>query len=327
MTLAVGLDGGGTKTAAAVVDDAGRVVGSALGGASSFKSVGLERAAGVLVEALGRALDGRAAGAVLAAVSDVDTTGDRDALRRALADKLAAAGLAVGRLDVANDAVAALASGTGGLARGIACIAGTGSVALGLDGRGGEARAGGWGPPFGDGGSAYYIGFQAIARALKRHDDGQRETLLLRELLSASGCGTLPELLFGHAGAGEEAANAAVYRERVAALARAVERAALAGDPDARLVFDQAGRELAELVRQVATRLDLGREACDVVLVGSVWDTAAPQLRGRFAAELAGLPGARLVSPAVEPSVGAALLAAELSRTGRPCPGGLIEER
>jgi N-acetylglucosamine kinase-like BadF-type ATPase len=232
----------------------------------------------------------------------------------------------VGRLDVANDSVAALASGTGGLARGIACIAGTGSVALGLDGRGGEARAGGWGPPFGDGGSAYYLGFQALARALKRHDAGQRDALLLRELLAASGCRTLPELLFGHAGAGEAAANAAVYRERVAALARAVERAALGGDPDAVEVFADAGRELAELVGLVAARLDLADRPYDVVLVGSVWDTAAPQLRERFAAELAVLPGARFVRPRVEPALGAALLAGELARAGQPCPGGLIQE-
>src|SRR5262245_44769146 len=177
MTLWVGVDGGGTKTAVAVVDDDGRLVGVARAGPSSFKSIGLEQAAAVLVGALSDALGGRAAGAVLAAVSDVDTAADRAAVRGAVERALGPAELSVARLDVANDSVAALASGTGGLARGIACIAGTGSVALGLDGRGGEARAGGWGPPFGDGGSAYYVGFQALARALKRHDAGQRDAL------------------------------------------------------------------------------------------------------------------------------------------------------
>ncbi len=108
--------------------------------------------------------------AVLAAVSDVDTAMDRNALRDALAASLIRIGVEFGRLDVCNDSVAALASGTNGLARGIACIAGTGSVCLGLDGLGGEARTGGWGPPFGDGGSGYWIGFHAIARALELHD-------------------------------------------------------------------------------------------------------------------------------------------------------------
>jgi N-acetylglucosamine kinase-like BadF-type ATPase len=326
VTLWVGLDGGGTKTAAAVVDDAGRVVGSGRGGPSSFKSVGLEPAAAVLVGALAEALDGRPAGAVLAAVSDVDTAADRAALRSAFARAIDAAGLVPGRLDVANDSVAALASGTGGLARGVACIAGTGSVALGLDGRGGEARAGGWGPPFGDGGSAYYLGFEALRRTLKRYDAGERDALLLRELLAAAGCRSLPELLFGHAGAGEAAANAAVYRERVAGLARAVERAALAGDPDASAVFAEAGRELAELVGLVGQRLALPPEPFDVVLVGSVWETAAPQLRERFGAELSALPGSRVVRPRLEPAVGAARLARDLARSGLPCPGGLIQE-
>jgi glucosamine kinase len=262
---------------------------------------------------------------VLAAVSDVDTAADREALLDALARALADAGVRPERLDVCNDSVAALASGTSGLARGIACIAGTGSVCLGLDGLGGEARAGGWGPPFGDCGSGYWIAFRAISRALELHDARKRDSRLIAELLDQSGCATLPELLFGHVGAGSDSENAAVYRERVAALARAVDRAALSGDADAREVFAGAGRELAKLVTTAAGRLRLGDEPFDLVRVGGVWSTKVGELHEAFAAGLARLPSARLTSPSMEPAVGAALLARELSRTGQPCPGGLID--
>jgi glucosamine kinase len=257
-------------------------------------------------------------------VSDVDTAADRDALRGAFAEALERAGVPVARLDVSNDSVAALASGTGGLARGIACIAGTGSVCLGLDGLGGEARTGGWGPPFGDGGSGYWIAFRAISRALELHDSGRGQSRLIGELLGQAGCATLPELLFGHVGAGSDSENAAVYRERVAALARAVDRAAVAGDDDARAVFAAAGRELAQLVTMAAGRLRLGAEPFDLVRVGGVWSTKVAELHRAFAAGLAELSGARLTEPSVEPAVGAALLARELARSGQACPGGLI---
>lgn len=51
-----------------------------------------------------------------------------------------------------NDAVAALAAGTGGALAGLVLIAGTGTIALGYapDGSGRRARAAGWGPTLGD---------------------------------------------------------------------------------------------------------------------------------------------------------------------------------
>lgn len=278
------------------------------------------------VAAVAQPVDSRPAiAAVLAAVSDVDTAADRAALRSAVAVALGEAGLKVGRLDVCNDSVAALTSGTAGLARGIACIAGTGSVCLGLDERGGEARTGGWGPPFGDGGSGYWIGFQAISRGLELHDAGRRDSRMIAELLGQAACATLPELLFGHVGAASESENAAVYRERVAALARAVDRAGMAGDEDARRIFAAAGCELAKLVTMAAARLELGGAPFDLVRVGGVWSTSVRELHESFAGALKGVPGARLTEPRVEPAVGAALLARELARDGRPCPGGLID--
>ncbi len=116
-----------------------------------------------------------------------------------------------------------------------------------------------------------------------------------------------------------------MYRERVAGLARAVDRAALDGDEDASAIFASAGVELAKLVTMAAGRLQLGDEPFDLVRVGGVWGTSVGELLGAFSAGLAGLSGARLTQPSVEPAVGAALLARELARTDAPCPGGLID--
>ena len=67
-------------------------------------------------------------------------------------------------------------------------------------------------------------------------------------------------------------------RDRLPGLARAVEAAALDRDADAAATFADAGGALAELVASVAGRIDLGPEPVDLVLVGGVWDTAAPEL-------------------------------------------------
>ncbi|TAK21276.1 MAG: hypothetical protein EPO26_15200 [Chloroflexota bacterium] len=327
-SLFVGVDGGGTKTAVAVVDSAGAPVGDTTGGPSSYRSIGVGAAAAEIVSLVRRAVP--ALGRVerlLAAVSDVDTRADQSLLRAAIEAELKANSCDGVAVDVANDAIAALASGGERLGRGIACIAGTGSVALGLDGRGSEARAGGWGPPFGDGGSGYWIGFQAIARALHRFDRGERDAILIRSLLERSGCRTLPELLFGNVGASEESESASVYRGRVAALAPAVERAALDGDRDALEVFTGAGAELARLIEHIAARLSFGDERLDIVQVGSLWNTRVVGLGASFrAATMAAIPNARLGRPTRTPALGAALLARLVSERGQLAPSGLLPE-
>ena len=73
------------------------------------------------------------------------------------------------RVRVSNDAVTALASGTGGRLEGISLIAGTGTIALGMH-AGLSVRAQGWGPVLGDEGSGYAVGqaaLRAVARALR----------------------------------------------------------------------------------------------------------------------------------------------------------------
>jgi N-acetylglucosamine kinase-like BadF-type ATPase len=327
--LYLGLDGGATKTAAAVVDEAGRTIGAAIGGASSYKSLGLAAAARELASVAARAVTEASAGqqaqigVLVAGVSDVDTAQDRGAVHEHLSVALAEAGVRVGRLEVVNDAVIALASGVSALSPGVACIAGTGSVAFGVDGRGGEARAGGWGPPFGDAGGAYWIGFQAVSRALREHDRGRRATPLIERLLTASGCASLDRLVYEHLGAAGEIGMA---RDRLPALARAAEQAAVAGDPVAMAVFEEAAVELAALVIAVAGRLGISEQAFDVVQVGGVWNAAVPVLHERFAAELAAVaPDARRMRPSVDPAVGAARLALDLADGSTRCPSGLLE--
>ena len=113
---------------------------------------------------------------------------------------------------------------------GILLLAGTGSMALGGNGRGRWARAGGWGPLLGDEGSAFWIG---------------------REWLRA----TMPTTGFARARRFLRSADPVA---RIASLAPAVLRAARRQPGDARQIIARSQEALASLIVQVARELRLG---------------------------------------------------------------------
>src|SRR4029077_14955690 len=57
-----------------------------------------------------------------------------------------------------------------GIDPGILLIAGTGSIVIGRDNNRNMFRVGGWGPPFGDEGSGFWIGREAVRAALRSMD-------------------------------------------------------------------------------------------------------------------------------------------------------------
>jgi N-acetylglucosamine kinase-like BadF-type ATPase len=193
-------------------------------------------------------------------------------------------------------------------ADGVSVTAGTGSIAYG-EYAGRAARAGGWGEVFGDEGSAYWIGREGLA-AYSRMSDGRGPR------------GPLHELVRRHFGlqrdldlAGRINGAGSAERSSIAQLARVVAAAAEAGDPAARSIFVQAGRELAALVEATRTQLAVPQqEVLDVSYSGGVFDTGALILEPFRAALQAAGPGYRLQTPAFSPVVGAALYAAREAR-------------
>src|SRR5439155_1968617 len=62
----------------------------------------------------------------------------------------------------------------------IVLVVGTGTVAYGRDAAGRAARAGGWGPLFGDEGGGYWVGCEALRAVARAHDGRGPETALQR---------------------------------------------------------------------------------------------------------------------------------------------------
>jgi N-acetylglucosamine kinase-like BadF-type ATPase len=315
-SIVLGLDGGGTKTVCVALPLAAgpdedttagpRILGRGQQGSSNWNSVGVEAARTHCQAAILEAVT--AAGATLADVaaiclgmSGVDRPEDRTRVEAWMASLLPSA-----RALIHNDAVIALASGTGGELFGVVVISGTGMIAYGVNRQGDTRRAGGWGALLGDGGSGYAIG-AAILRAVTHAADGRGpQTILLPALLAHLGLKQPEELI--------RWTYDDISWHRIARLAPLALEAAAQGDGVAEAILAEAAEELVAAVLAVARGLGLaeGPEPFPLVLAGNLLQAATGP--GHLAArvrERVGhlLPQAVVGHPAVEPAVGAAWLA------------------
>jgi N-acetylglucosamine kinase-like BadF-type ATPase len=295
----LGIDVGGTQSVALAADETGRVTGEARTSGANLQTQGeaqVARALGALLDALGG--EGRFA-AVCLGMAGVDRPQDQQVVMGILR------GLGYSRAArVANDALITLVAGIPERV-GLAVLAGTGSIAFGVDPTGRVARAGGYGPVLADEGSAYWLAHQALRAALRAADGRGPETRLrglLFEALGVSGADGLVPLVYEHG----------LAPSQVAALAPLVETAASGGDAVATAILDEGARGLAAAARAVARRLDFGGRPFEVVLAGGAY-RACPSLAERLTACLE-LPGARPKRLETEPARGAVALALDLLR-------------
>src|SRR5262249_6495691 len=128
MRIAMGLDGGGTKTEGLLIDDAGRVLGRGRGGPSNPSRIGPEAAAGGVMEAANSTLND--AGLSMDMVTDVcaGLAGVADATRAATMEKILAEAFAGKNFELCTDLDLALQAA--GVPPAIVLVAGTGSAAI-----------------------------------------------------------------------------------------------------------------------------------------------------------------------------------------------------
>lgn len=255
--LILGVDGGGSKTAAriAVVESEGRirVLGEGHGGPSNARAVGQAHAEinlNVAVDAAHRiaatandTIDYAVLGLAGSSSPDVRAFIERWAARRALAKKV----------DIVHDAEPVLAVGAPD-GNGIALIVGTGSAAIGSTSDGRRLVTGGWGHWFGDTGSGYDLGRRALAAVADAVDGIGPETLLVKRILERLHIDNPREILK------QLGRNADVSRE-IASVAPILLGAAEDGDAVANAIVTSAAAGTAELVRATIDKLGLGRDA------------------------------------------------------------------
>lgn len=249
--LILGVDGGGSKTAACIaeVDADGEIIerGKGFGGPSNVRAIGPAHAEINLEVAIDEAR--RSSGsegellqyAVLAlagsALPDVQAVISSWAMRQQLA----------ATVDVVSDAEPVLAAGSRE-GKGIALIVGTGSVAVGKDAGGQQTMTGGWGHWFGDTGSGYDLGRRALSAVADAVDGIGPETALVERVLERLLTDNPREIL-------QRLGQHQDIRREIAALAPVLLHAAEAGDDVAKSIVAEAAGSTAKLVMATAKKL------------------------------------------------------------------------
>ncbi|MFL6515728.1 MAG: N-acetylmuramic acid 6-phosphate etherase [Chthoniobacterales bacterium] len=288
----LGVEGGGTKTAWALVERDGnelRILEQGKLPPSNFRLATLERLRGIFQQ-LPQQFD--RAGIFLAGCV---TEEDRHNLSRICSEVWPSAKILTGS-DRESGMAAALGNGEG-----IVVNAGSGSSVTGRRGDRIE-KAGGWGHILGDAGGAYALSIQALRLILREYDLHRDELEFSAKVLRALSLNNLDELV--------RWAQVADKME-IATLAPVVFEAAMAGDGRVCEILEEGARVLCEYTEAVATRLHL--LAPKVMLLGGLFhrdSIYAHTFRRRLKKNL---PDARVAAVEQPPELGAAWLAAEMN--------------
>jgi len=304
-SVVIGLDVGGTKTAAALATRDGQVLATSLSGPGNYQAIGLDAAAEVYAQALRplRALierDGHRLEASAFGLCGLDRAVDAERLSTIITPLIKGARPPL----LVNDTALVLRAGTpDGV--GVALVSGTGSNCLGRGPSGDEARIGGFGHDFGDDGSAEDIG-RAGVRAVFRAEDGRGAPTSLRRLLFEHYA--LSEL---HDFVDRFLVDAPGGQASLGEIAPLVFQAALAGDTCAHQIVVEAGEELAHSALVVTRRLFAEGDPVPFVLGGSVWQRAkGDAMRDAFMSRVKRtFAAARISTLSGPPVLGALLLA------------------
>lgn len=298
--IILAIDGGGSRTRCLAMNSAGEVLGVGESGASNHLLVELATVRESLRHAVQTALSNSGHSAsdvacVSAGLAGVDYDGAgagemEDAFRE----------LGLDEVVVNGDMVIAHAGALAG-EPGVLALAGTGSSILGVGPDGKRVKVGGWGPIFGDEGSAYGIAQNCLRAAACSFDGRAGDTALLDGMAEALGIRDF-----------RQSVNC-IYVEsmesrEIAALCRTAYEIAEAGDAAAIGIFRRAGEELAESSAAAARRLGLKGSEARFSYQGSVLESCTI-VREQFAESLKRyFDEAVLIAPRYKPVIGAFLI-------------------
>lgn len=261
--LYLGVDGGGTKTHAVLIDEDKVILGEGVTGAGNPLRVGVENAIKNIFASIEKACDSadRSKGDIVSA--QIGLAGvRREDLRYLIRNRFREI-LRIRKVEVTTDAEIALYAATEGK-EGLVIIAGTGSVCMGRNSKGEMASAGGWGPLAGDEGGGAGIARRALQAIAKSSDGRGKYTKLSDYAVDYFRAGRLEDL------------SVAIYapqvdNARIAGFAKYVSQAANEGDEVALELLTEAGQELGLAASAVIQKLKLQKRKFPIGKVGSVF--------------------------------------------------------
>ena len=299
--LFLGIDGGGTKTHAVLVDENGEFVSEGIDGASNPLRVGVETAVANIFSAMEKACDagGRSKSDIVAIKCGLAGVRRAD-LRQIIRERVSEL-TRVRKVHVVTDAEIALFGTTMG-EEGLVVIAGTGSVCIGQDSNGRLASAGGWGPLAGDEGGGSGIARKALQAIAKASDGRGAETKLSEVAVDYFRAGKVENL------------SVAIYapsvdNARIAGFSKHVVETAQKGDAVAVQVLDEAARELAQAAVAVIRSLGIGGRRFPIGRVGSVFKAGELVTKPFMEVVAPVAPEAYFVEPKLSPAQAAGVMA------------------
>ncbi len=297
----LGVDVGGTKTHALLVDQEGEVLGFGQAGPGNQQIVKYEGLTEVMLRAVSQAL---AQGGV--PVAQVCGAGfgiagyDWDCQLQDHLEAIRPLGLGC-PVKIVNDAVLGLVAGSS-QGWGIGLVSGTGNNCRGRDRLGREGRVTGEGAWFGEYGGGSDLVWRAVASISYEWVHRGPPTLLTPLFIEKAGARNLYDFIEG------------VDLHRYfpgSSWAPLVFQAARAGDAVAREVVAWNAREVAELGCGVIRQLDLQDEAFECVMAGSIFKAGPLYIDPLKAVILQTAPLAQFVRLEAPPVVGGVLLGME----------------
>lgn len=295
-TYLMGIDGGGSTIRVVITGPDLAIIGQSQGPTANPSIVGRDGATHTIHAAVRAALDSAALSPDQIAAVGIGVAGTAKPAFQPWLREVVQAVTPQARIVVSADYEIALV-GALGERRGVLVLAGTGSLAYGVNDAGASALVGGWGYWLGDEGSGYWLGIEGL-RAVVQSDDGRLPvTALTPSLLGALGLNHIYDLVpwLYHADTART--------HQIAGLAPLVMSLAAQGDAVAGEIVQRAAGELARAFYAVTRRLHM--ETPRTAFAGGLLTSSTPLSEALCdVLELPALPEALY-----PPVMGAALLA------------------
>lgn len=298
--LFLGIDAGGTKTHALLVNQRGEVLGRGHSGNGNHQTA-FQEARTHIEEACEGALEEAGAAKEQVTFAYFGLAGaDREPDYAILRPMIASLGYE--RYAIACDTMIGMRAGTH-QSHGAVIISGTGFNAAARNPAGEELQYGGFGYLFGDGqGSGTDLGIHAFRTAIRSWEGRELPSVLSETVPAKLGYPSVEAMY-----------DDALYNgaEPPAGLAKLVFEAAAGGDVVAIRILEEAGREHANAVLALIRRLGMQDETFDIVLTGSVMMRgSSPHMVDAIReAVRAAAPGASVVKLTIDPVIGAVMSA------------------
>lgn len=299
----LGIDGGGTKTKACIMNEQQEIIFIGEGGPSSVDTVSLDETMKSINDAYSKFMSEHphltfekafiGLGGILSDDHGISYNKTFQSLPGNTPQT---------KIYIKNDMENALASGLL-FDEGIVLICGTGSVAYGKNNKRQSHKVGGWGFREGDLGSSYDLGMRAMRHVVQTFDGRKVKSKFSEEISQVTHVKNTHD--FVH-----------IMKERyldrtwIASLAKYVTKHAMLNDETACNIVKEATHELAHAIYTVADKLNL--KDSSVVIVGSLGnaDGFKDQLHSSIRYVL---PNIKIIDSKIDPAVAAAMLALHLA--------------